>query len=136
MNRTAGSGRIGILLAEDDEVVATIVVQKLEREGYKVEHVTDGEAALTAARTGTFAIFIFDVKMPGLDGFDLLERIKEEPGIRKTPVLMLTGKKTDTDVLKGIKLGADDYMVKPFMPFELALRVRKLLSRSASGNPG
>ena len=124
-----------ILLAEDDEIAATIVIQKLEREGYSVFRAMDGEAALRAALTGRFSLFLFDVKMPGLDGFDLLARIKAEPACKGIPVLMLTGKNSGLDVRTGIQLGADDYMVKPFLPFELSERVRKLLDRGSEAKP-
>lgn len=125
-----------ILLAEDDDVVAAIVTAKLEREGFTVHRAADGEAALEASSTAGYSLFIFDVEMPGRDGFDLLARIKEHPVSRKTPVLMLTGKSSTEDVRTGIQLGADDYMVKPFLPYELAKRVRILLERKAHGGKG
>lgn len=130
------AAKMNILLAEDDDVVATIVAAKLEREGFKVHRASDGEAALLASATGRYALFIFDVKMPGMDGFDLLARIKENPDSRETPVLMLTGKNSSDNVRIGIQLGADDYMVKPFLPYELAKRVRILIERKHPGGKG
>lgn len=119
-----------ILLAEDDPVVAAIIKQKLSGRRMAVDHFGDGDAALEAARGKPYDLFILDVSLPGLDGFGLLVQIRAEPALKKVPVMMLTGKRKDTDVRTGLELGANDYLIKPFMPFEVLKRVEKLLAAS------
>lgn len=115
-----------VLLAEDDVPVASIIIRKLQTDGYEVIHVSDGDSVMATALGTAFALFIFDVSLPGRDGFALLSDVKSDPSLREIPVLMLTGKRKDDDVKKGISLGANDYMVKPFKAYELLGRVRKL----------
>lgn len=123
---------VRVLLADDDPLTAAIVVHRLRREGMELTHVEDGLAALDEALKGIYTLLILDVKMPGIDGFDLLARIRETPALAETPVLMLTGMGREPDIVRGFALGADDYMVKPFSPAELMARVGRLLSsRSA-----
>ena len=120
-----------ILLAEDDNLTARLIVHRLEREGYTVEHHPDGQSALDAfqaAESGTIALAILDVKMPRMDGFELLSRIKEDPTLASIPVVMLTGMGAEHDVVRALTGGADDYILKPFSPTELALRVQRLLA--------
>jgi DNA-binding response OmpR family regulator len=123
---------VRILLADDDPLTAAIVVHRLRREGMEITHVADGLTALDEALAGGFSLLILDVKMPGIDGFDLLARIREAPDLERTPVLMLTGLGRETDIVRGFALGADDYMVKPFSPAELMARVGRLLASRAS----
>lgn len=120
-----------VLLADDDPLTAAIVVHRLRREGMELIHVEDGLAALDEALKGNYTLLILDVKMPGIDGFDLLARIRETPALAETPVLMLTGMGREPDIVRGFALGADDYMVKPFSPAELMARVGRLLSARA-----
>jgi DNA-binding response OmpR family regulator len=122
-----------ILLAEDDPIVAAIVQQKLQRRRrMSVRHFPDGlealEAAQAAAGSEPFDLFILDVSLPGLDGFALLARLREHPELKSVPVMMLTGKNKDEDVHRGLDLGADDYLIKPFLPYEVLTRVEKLLA--------
>ena len=79
-------------------------------------------------------LVILDVKMPGLDGFEVLERLRGDARFAKTPILMLTSMGQEADVVRGFGLGADDYVLKPFSPVELAARVRRLLKRGRSPN--
>ena len=126
------SGRPVILLAEDDALTARLIVHRLEREGYEVLHYPDGQAALDAAQANDaepYALAILDVKMPRMDGFELLGRLKEDPKLAPTPVVMLTGMGSEQDVVRALSGGADDYILKPFSPTELALRVQRLLAR-------
>ncbi|MDH3725680.1 MAG: response regulator [Thermoleophilia bacterium] len=119
-----------ILVAEDDELTAALVVDRLDREGHRVVHRRDGAAALEAARNEPVSLAILDVKMPGMDGFEVLGRLRELESFQSVPVLMLTSMGGEHDVVRGFSLGADDYILKPFSPGELTARVRRLLERS------
>lgn len=117
-----------ILLAEDDADFGSILKQYLEMSGFSVEWAKDGEEALTLFTKGNFNICVLDVMMPKLDGFSTAEKIIElNPEI---PFIFLTARKMKEDKLKGLKLGADDYVVKPFEADELVLRLNNILKRS------
>ncbi|MBI4408708.1 MAG: response regulator [Gemmatimonadetes bacterium] len=115
-----------IILAEYDELTAKAVGYRLAREGFEVDRYGDGAAALAAALEGTAALVILDVQMPGLDGFQVLERLRRIADPR-LPVVMLTALGSEEHILRGFELGADDYIVKPFSPVELVARVHRLL---------
>ena len=117
-----------ILLAEDDQDFGNLLKQFLEISGFKVTWVKHGEAALNAFKTNAFDICVLDVMMPKLDGFTLAEHIIEEHP--KVPFVFLTARKLKEDKVKGLKLGADDYIVKPFEADELVLRLHNILKRS------
>ena len=117
-----------LLIAEDDEAIAVALEDDLRLEGYQVELVRDGEAAVKAARATVFDLILLDVMLPGLSGFDVLKQIREA-GL-KTPVLMLTARGDDVDRIVGLDLGADDYLPKPFNPRELLARVKAILRRT------
>jgi PleD family two-component response regulator len=120
---------IEVLLAEDDEVAAKLLIYRMTREsGFAVTHCGDGIEALEAARRCRFQLGIFDVNMPGMDGFDLLARLREMPEYSDVPIIMLTSLGSEKDVVRGLQLGANDYVVKPFSPAELLARVRRLLA--------
>lgn len=117
-----------ILLAEDDADFANVLKQYLELYSYQVTTAENGEIALNYFKNQTFDICIFDVMMPKLDGFSLAEKIsKINPD---TPFIFLTAKKIKEDKIIGLKLGADDYIVKPFEAEELILRLQNILKRS------
>ncbi|WP_456314436.1 response regulator transcription factor [Pseudomonas shirazensis] len=117
-----------ILLAEDDTDFANVLKQYLELYKYEVVWAEDGEKALEYFKNQTFDICVFDVMMPKLDGFSLAEKItKINPEI---PFIFLTAKKLKEDKIIGLKLGADDYIVKPFEAEELILRLQNILKRS------
>ena len=117
-----------ILLAEDDSDFGNILKQYLEISGFSVEWAKDGEEALQIFHKGNFNICVFDVMMPKKDGFTLAEDIIEiNPEI---PFVFLTARKMKEDKLKGLKLGADDYIVKPFEADELVLRLNNILKRT------
>lgn len=120
-----GSNRI--LLAEDDTLTAALVIHRLEREGFDVVHEVDGHAALEAAESDTFGVIILDVGMPGLDGFELLERLRTDARYDDTPIVMLTAAGSERDVVRGFDLGANDYIVKPFSPAELTARLKRFV---------
>ncbi|MDF1595977.1 MAG: response regulator [Acidimicrobiia bacterium] len=128
----ATGDRRTILLAEDDTLTDRLIIHRLQREGYVVVHHPDGQSALEAAQAAgpqPYALAIFDVKMPRMDGFELLGRFKEDPNLASTPVVMLTGMGAEQDVVRALSGGADDYILKPFSPTELALRVQRLLAK-------
>jgi len=120
---------VWILLAEDDPLSAGILTHRLEREGFKILHYPDGAQALQGALSNHITLAILDVKMPEMDGFELLERLRKVPAYYELPIIMLTSMGREEDVARGFELGADDYMVKPFSPVEVLARVRRLLSR-------
>ena len=118
-----------VVLAEDDELIASVVKHRLEREGIAVRHFTDGASAAEAVPRLRPALAVLDVKMPGMDGFELLGRLRAEPALAGLPIMMLTSMGNEQDVVRGLQLGADDYVVKPFSPVELVARVHRLLMR-------
>lgn len=116
-----------ILMVEDDRVTATLLRHRLIRDGHDVEAFENGDEAHAWAVDNDFDLAILDVKVPGMDGFELLGRIREIPRCAEIPIVMLTGMGSEADVVRGLDLGADDYMLKPFSPSELLARVRRLL---------
>lgn len=118
-----------ILLAEDEPTTRRIVSFKLEREGYTVETAVNGEELIRQALARPPALFILDLIMPVQDGFSTLLKIKEHPALSDAPVIVLSAKNDDDDVVRCLNAGAADYMVKPFNPDELVVRVRKLLEK-------
>ena len=120
-----------IFLAEDDELIASVVKHRLEKAEYKVEHFTNGLDALDAAKNGhSYSLYILDVKMPGMDGFELLKNIRGLQQSKDVPIVMLTSMGSEKDVIRGFSLGADDYILKPFSPGELISRVNRLLKKT------
>lgn len=114
-----------ILLAEDDTDFAGVLQKYLEIHGYSVSYCKDGEEALALSKQETFDICILDVMMPKIDGFTLAEKMDTD-----TPFIFLTARKLKEDKIKGLKLGADDYIVKPFEVDELVLRIGNILKRT------
>ncbi|MFF1416141.1 response regulator transcription factor [Streptomyces sp. NPDC058280] len=126
-----------IMVAEDDAKQAELVRRYLEHEGHAVTVVEDGRTALEEVRHSEPDLLVLDVMMPRADGLDVVRILRAES--RELPVLMLTARSTEDDLLLGLDLGADDYMTKPFSPRELVARVRTLLRRnrrSAGPTPG
>ena len=118
-----------VLLAEDDTDFATVLKHYLEIHQFEVHWTKDGEEAWQVFQKKTFDLCIFDVMMPKLDGFSLAERcVKKSPDI---PFLFLTARSQSEDKIKGLKLGADDYVVKPFEADELVLRMNNILKRTS-----
>ena len=115
-----------VLLAEDDQSQANLVRQRLIQEGLTVQHVPNGREAMAALRTRDFSLIILDVRMPLFDGFEVLERIRNELDM-KTPVIMLTAMGSEADIVRGYDLGANDYLLKPFNVVQLVARVKSLL---------
>lgn len=116
-----------ILVVEDEEAIAAGLVLNLELKGYTVELAHDGAAALARLSAGTFDLVLLDVRLPEVDGFTVCQRLRT--GGNTTPILMLTARSQPDDVVYGLKVGADDYVVKPFDLAELMARVEGLLRR-------
>lgn len=118
-----------ILLVEDDRVTATLLHHRLVRDGYQVFAFTHGSEAHDWSVEGTFDLAILDVNVPGMDGFELLSRLRAVQRFGTVPIIMLTAMGGEADVIRGLELGANDYMLKPFSPTELLARVRRHLNR-------
>ncbi len=116
-----------ILLAEDDDLTAEFIIHRLERAGFKTSHYLHGDEAFESASNNPYDLVITDVKMPGMDGFELLQRIRKQSLNQNTPIIMLTSMGRENDIARGLQLGANDYMLKPFSPTELLARVHRLL---------
>ena len=115
-----------VLIIEDEEAIASLEKDYLELSGFDVAIETDGARGLARALSEDFDIFILDLMLPGVDGFQICRKIREEKDV---PVLMVSAKKDDIDKIRGLGLGADDYITKPFSPSELVARVKAHLSR-------
>jgi diguanylate cyclase (GGDEF)-like protein len=124
--------RTRILVAEDDEISATILLHRLKKEGLDVTRFDNGREVYERALEDTPDMLILDVKMPGMDGFEVLERLRRTPSFSRVPIIMLTSMGSEADVVRGFQLGADDYILKPFSPIELSARVWRLLRRGRS----
>jgi diguanylate cyclase (GGDEF)-like protein len=120
-----------IMIAEDDDLTASIIKHRLERLGYEVIHVTDGAAVLERVPDADVSLLILDVKMPYVDGFEALRRLRSIRALRHLPVMMVTSMGNEEDIAHGFALGADDYLVKPFSPIELQARVQRMLRPAA-----
>ena len=118
-----------ILLAEDERQIGDMVAFKLANAGHEVVRVVDGESALAEAARERPDVIILDVMMPVLDGFAVLARLKADPALRAIPVIMLTARGQERDILTGLQGGAADYIVKPFSLKELLARVDVALRR-------
>jgi DNA-binding response OmpR family regulator len=119
-----------ILIVEDEPAISYGLELDLKTEGYQVELVEDGEAAVRRGREGAFDVIVLDLMLPKKDGFEVCRELRRG-GIR-TPILMLTARSQDVEKVMGLDLGADDYVTKPFSPKELRARVRALLRRGVA----
>lgn len=115
-----------VLIIEDEEAIAELEKDYLELSGFEVEMEMDGVAGLNRALSEQFDLYILDLMLPGVDGFEICRQIRLE---KNTPVLLVSAKKDDLDKIRGLGLGADDYITKPFSPSELVARVKAHLSR-------
>ena len=117
-----------LLIVEDEEDLRRGLEQALREDGYAVDAAPDGKEGLYKAETWDYDVIVLDVMLPGIDGWEILSRLRQK---KKTPVLMLTARDAVRDRVRGLDLGADDYLVKPFNLPELLARVRALIRRSA-----
>ncbi|MBP3578963.1 MAG: response regulator transcription factor [Lachnospiraceae bacterium] len=115
-----------ILIIEDEIAIAELEKDYLELAGFRVTMINDGQKGLAEAMTGEYHLIILDLMLPGMDGFEICRQVREEKDI---PILMVSAKKEDIDKIRGLGLGADDYMTKPFSPSELVARVKAHLAR-------
>lgn len=115
-----------ILIVEDEEAIADLEKDYLELSGFAVEVANDGETGLNKALEEDYDLLILDLMLPGVDGFEICRKVRDE---KNTPIIMVSAKKDDIDKIRGLGLGADDYMTKPFSPSELVARVKAHLAR-------
>ncbi|MFM9025910.1 MAG: response regulator [Planctomycetaceae bacterium] len=129
---TAAPAGPRILVVDDEEDLLELVRYNLVKHGYQVECVGTGEDALKSARREPPDLIVLDLMLPAVDGLEVCRRLKSEPKTRDVPIVMLTAKGEDTDVVAGLERGADDYIAKPFSPKVLTARIRALLRRNES----
>lgn len=120
-----------ILVVEDEEAIRTGLIDLLIFHGFEVEAAADGHAGLKQAQSGQFDLILLDIMLPGIDGYEICNRIREVD--REQPIIMLTAKSDDEDIIHGLKLGADDYVAKPFSVTQLVLRIQAVLRRARIG---
>jgi DNA-binding response OmpR family regulator len=128
-SRTDGPlpARVLIFVVEDEEDIARLIAHNLQAAGFDVQSFVSGTAVVSEALREMPALFLLDVMLPGADGFDLCRHIRQTPALSATPVIFLTAKTAEADRVKGLELGGDDYITKPFSPRELVARVRSVL---------
>jgi two-component system, OmpR family, phosphate regulon response regulator PhoB len=122
-----------ILVVDDEPDIVALVVYHLAKAGYRVSSAASGPDALALAKRDRPALVVLDLMLPGMSGFDVLAKLRDDEGTAKMGVLMLTARKEEPDRIRGLELGADDYLTKPFSPQELVLRVGAILRRVAGG---
>ena len=122
-----------ILIVEDEEAIADLERDYLELSGFTVEVANDGDTGLQKALNEDYDLLILDLMLPGTDGFDICRQVRD---VKNTPIVMVSAKKDDIDKIRGLGLGADDYMTKPFSPSELVARVKAHLARSSDRECG
>lgn len=125
------SRQIRILVVEDEEAIRTGLIDVLVFHGYEVDSATTGPEGLEKALTGKFELVLLDIMLPGMDGYEICDRIRDVD--RNQAIIMLTAKTSDEEIVHGLKLGADDYVPKPFSIQQLVLRIEAVLRRSRAG---
>lgn len=118
-----------ILVVDDEEDILELLRFNFSREGYQVSCATSGELALSLVRSEIPDLIVLDLMLPGIDGLEVTRRLKNNPDARNIPIIMLTAKGEEVDIVTGLELGADDYVTKPFSPRILLARVRAVLRR-------
>jgi len=118
-----------ILVVDDEEDILELVRYNLAREGYKILCASSGEDGLKAAKSEKPDLIVLDLMLPGIDGLDVTRRLKGDPATRRIPIVMLTAKGEESDIVTGLELGAEDYITKPFSPRVLVARVKAALRR-------
>jgi len=116
-----------VLIADDDALLRSLIEFKLSARGYQVIPAADGHEALRLIENERPDLIILDSMMPGMDGFAVLQSIKSKPELASIPVVMLTARKQESDIVGALQQGASDYVTKPFIPEELAMRVARLI---------
>ena len=118
-----------ILVVEDEEDILELIEFNLKKEGYHVATAMSGEKAIDLARKNPPQLILLDIMLPGMDGLEVCKLLKHDPATMQVPIVMLTAKGEESDIITGLEIGADDYMTKPFSPRVLVARVRNLLRR-------
>lgn len=126
--------KVKVLVVEDEDSIRRFITLNLEAAGYEVAEAVSGEEALALLLSFAPEVMVLDLMLPGMDGFEVCRRYRESSP--ETLIVMLTAKGLDTDKILGLELGADDYMVKPFNPFELIARIKAMLRRAGRHNGG
>jgi two-component system phosphate regulon response regulator PhoB len=121
-----------ILVIEDEEDIAELIRYNLEREGYRVVHAESGERGLEIVRRQRPDLVLLDLMLPGIDGLEVCKRVRADVAGGQTPIIMVTARGEEADVVTGLELGAEDYLTKPFSPRVLVARVRAVLRRRGS----
>lgn len=121
-----------ILICDDDPLLLDLVSHRLTRRGFDVATAKDGGEALKCLAGKLPDALVLDAMMPVIDGYELLRRVREDPRTATLPVLMLTARKQEKDVLAALELGANDYLVKPFIPQELVVRLERLMGLASA----
>lgn len=120
-----------ILIIEDEQDIIELLTYNLEQEGYQMFFSTSGEEALTMVHQKNPDLILLDLMLPGVDGLEVCRNLKQNDSTRNIPIIMLTAKSEDSDVITGLEMGADDYVPKPFSPKVLVARIRSVLRRNA-----
>ncbi len=118
-----------ILIIEDDSDIRELMKHNLTREGFRVSESPDGPDGLARSRSGAFDLILLDLMLPGINGLEICRQLKANPQTAGTPVIMVTAKGSESDIVQGLEMGADDYVVKPFSPRLLVARVKAVLRR-------
>jgi two-component system phosphate regulon response regulator PhoB len=134
--KTAAAHKAAILIIEDDAELQELLSIALEREGWKLIPAKTGEEGLEYLKKNQADCILLDIMLPGIDGLKLLKKLKEIEKCRNIPVIMTTARGEESDVVTGLELGADDYVVKPYSPKVLAARIRASLRRQEEGGTG
>ncbi len=121
-----------ILVVDDEPEILALVAYHLGKAGYRLATASTGQDALEAARRERYSLIVLDLMLPGMSGFDVLEALRSDEATRDVAVLMLTARREEPDRIRGLSLGADDYLTKPFSPAELVLRVGAILRRAGT----
>ena len=121
-----------LLVVEDEQDIRDLLIFNLQKEGFKVESTDNGDSALSLIRKNNFDLVLLDLMLPGIGGFDLTRILKNDKKTSEIPILMLTAKGEESDIVKGLELGADDYMTKPFSIKVLLARINKILIKSSN----
>ncbi len=132
MNTRQVSPAARVLVVEDERDISALIAFHLTREGFRVQTVESGPEALQAAYADRPDLVLLDVMLPGLSGYEVLAELRRRPDLGDVPVVMLTARREEQDRIRGLELGADDYLTKPFSPRELVLRVAAVLRRVRS----
>ena len=125
---TQNTSSTNILIIEDEIAIAEGLVDLCELNGYRVKHVIDGESGLAEALSGQYGLVLLDLMLPGMDGFTVCDKIREKD--KSLPIIILSAKNSDDDIINGLKFGADDYVPKPFSVPMLLARIEAVLRRS------